>query len=168
MNRARAALVLSLAFFLGGCGFHLRGATVLPEPMTRTELSGATTEGPLGIEIAQVLRSAGGALVGPGEGGTAVLHIVSERMNRRVASVGAGGKASEYELRYVLTAALRTPEGEILAPQQSVTVVRTYGFDPNNVLGASNEEELLRNEMRRQAVRQLLRQFNRRLQPVQS
>ncbi|MFA5530100.1 MAG: LPS assembly lipoprotein LptE [Thiohalomonadaceae bacterium] len=165
MSRWRAVWVLGLAAALAGCGFHLRGAAVLPEEMVRTELRGALPEGPLGIELAQVLRNAGGALVGPGEGGTAVLHIVNERFDRRVASVGAAGKASEYELRYALKAVLRTPEGKNMAPQQSAVVVRTYGFDPANVLGASNEEELLRGEMRRQAVRQLLRQFNQALQP---
>ncbi|MGE0081727.1 MAG: LPS assembly lipoprotein LptE [Thiohalomonadaceae bacterium] len=165
MSRLGAAWVLGLAVVLTGCGFHLRGATVLPEEMLRTELRGAVSEGPLGIEIAQVLRNAGGALVGPGEGGTAVLHIVNERFDRRVASVGSAGKASEYELRYALNAVLRTPEGDNMAPPQSVVVMRTYGFDPANVLGASNEEELLRGEMRRQAVRQLLRQLNQALQP---
>lgn len=160
MNRLRTGLVLFLVTALAGCGFHLRGAVALPEAMTRTELRGAPPEGPLGIEIAQVLRNAGGTLVGPGEGGTAVMHIVSERFDRRVASVGETGKASEYELRYVLTAALRTPDDKALMPEQSVAVVQTYGFDPANVLGSSNEEELLRGEMRRQAVRQLMRQIN--------
>jgi LPS-assembly lipoprotein len=164
MSRWRAAWVLGMAVVLAGCGFHLRGATVLPEAMTRTELRGAEVEGPLGVEVAQVLRNAGGALVGPGEGATAVLVVANERVHRRVASVNAAGNASEYELRYVLTAALDAPDGEALAPQQTVTVVRTYNYDTSNVLGASNEEELLMVEMRRQAVRQLLRQINRQAQ----
>lgn len=164
MSRWCVAWVLSLSVMLAGCGFHLRGASVLPAEMVRTELRGAAPEGPLGIEIAQVLNNAGGALVGPGEGGTAVLHIVNEHFDRRVASVGAAGKASEYELRYTLSAVLRTPEGDNIAPEQAVSVMRTYGFDPANVLGASNEEEFLREEMRRQAVRQLLRQLSQALQ----
>ncbi|MCK9532652.1 MAG: LPS assembly lipoprotein LptE [Gammaproteobacteria bacterium] len=164
MSPLRAALLLVLSAALAGCGFHLRGATVLPEAMTRTELRGAAVDGPLSVEVAQVLRNAGGAVVGPGEGATAVLHVANERVHRRVASVNAAGNASEYELRYVLTAALNAPDGEILAPQQTVTVVRTYNYDTSNVLGASNEEELLLVEMRRQAVRQLLRQINRQAQ----
>jgi outer membrane lipopolysaccharide assembly protein LptE/RlpB len=40
-----------------------------------------------------------------------------------------------------------------------VTLLRDYRFDPDNVLASGSQEAALQNEMRRYAVRQILRRL---------
>lgn len=147
------------SLFLSGCGFHLRGAAVLPPAMRDTLLEGIDRYSPLGDELANALSLAGGKLASDRGSATAVLHIVGERFDRRVLSLGADRKANEYELHYQLTYKLLSPKGETLVPQQKVNTVRDYVFNSSEVLGKEQEEETLRSEMRGYAVRQMLQRL---------
>lgn len=147
------------SLFLSACGFHLRGAAVLPPAMSETLLEGTDRHGPLGDEIANALSVAGGQLVSGRESATAVLRILGERSDRRVLSVGADRKVDEYELHYQITYQLLSPKGEVLVPQQTVNAVRDYQFSSAEVLGKEREEETLRSEMRGYAVRQMLQRL---------
>ena len=159
MNALRTALLVTLAAALAGCGFHPRGAVVLPESMARTELRGIDPHGELAAEIAAVLTDAGAQVVGPGAAASAILTLSGERFDRRVASVDGAGKASQYELRYRLTGQLHGPGGGVLTPAREASVTRLLNVDAATALGTASEEELLRREMQRDAVRQLVRQL---------
>jgi LPS-assembly lipoprotein len=137
----------------------LRGQVVLPEPMQNTAILGVDPYGPLAADITDVLKGAGARVASPGEAGDAILSVSGERFERRVASLDATGKATEYELRYVLDAVLLDAEGRPLISPQSASVTRTYAYDADNVLANASEEEMLRSSMRQSGVRQLLRQI---------
>jgi LPS-assembly lipoprotein len=149
---------------LVSCGFHLRGAVVLPPQMERTQLVGVDPRGPLAQEIAAALEDAGARVVA-GDA-TAQLVVSGEREARRLLSVGSTGRASEYEITYQFSFELRAPAADakegvaaaavVLVPQQTVSLNRDYAFDPNSVLAKGDEEALLVREMRTFAVRQML------------
>jgi len=161
----RGLLLLLLAtgsLSLVACGFHLRGAVVLPPQMERTQLVGIDARSALAEEIRTALENAGARVVEVDA--TAQLVISGEREARRLLSVGSTGRASEYELTYQFSYELRAPAqdktGEaitvVLLPQQTMSLNRDYSFDPDNVLGKGEEEALLLREMRAFAVRQML------------
>lgn len=155
---AAALAILLLCASIAACGFHLRGAVTLPEAMARTELRGVAEGSALAAEIGAVLAQSGGDLVTAAGAPTSTLEVLGERSERRVASVDSAGKVNQYELRYELRARL-VDEGVVLVPEQSVSASRLLDFNGNAVLGAADEEEMLRREMRGQAVRQLIRQL---------
>lgn len=158
--------LVSCISLLSACGFHLRGAVQLPAAMARTRITGTAPRSALADDIAAALETAGVQVVG-GDAG-AVLQIIRERNARRLLSVDNLGRASEYELSYQLSFELRAPtpidaaanpklaKPKIWVPEQTVTVLRDFTFDPNNVLGSGNEESLIRDEMRRSAVNRML------------
>jgi LPS-assembly lipoprotein len=152
------ASLLPGTWLLAGCGFHLRGEVTLPKAMARTEIRGIEFHSPLGETIADVLADAGAQAVDTGEGGSASLAISGESFGRRVSSVDSTGKATQYELRYTLAGSLLDHAAKVLVPPQNVLVIRILNFDSANVLGSTSEEELLRSEMRRDGVHQLIRQ----------
>lgn len=158
-RRSVAVIVLMLmSGALTACGFHLRGAVVLPEEMERTYLQGVPVDSALAEEVKAVLDSSGGAVVTRLADATAILQLGGERTDRRVASVDSSGKVREYSLRYSLPFTLLTPAGDVLLPTRTVQTARSYNFDPDNVLGAGTEEAVLLREMRGFAVRQMIRQ----------
>lgn len=161
MTRFSLFLVSCALFLLAACGFHPRGALSLPQGAEKIYLSGIAPSTPLARDIAMLYTRAGGTVVDDREEAQAVLDILGERSDRRVAAVNADGRVSQFELYYSLRFRLLDLRGEIIHPESSVGVTRDYAFDPTNVLGKAQEESLLRDDMRQQVVGQMLRRLAR-------
>jgi len=92
--------------------------------------------------------------------------IDNEVLSRRVASVDASGRVSEFELLHSIDlrtlrtvdgvkAGKRTPEDSEQRPQ-TVSVIRDYTYDETEVLAKDDEESILRAEMSDELVRHLV------------
>lgn len=147
---------------LSACGFQLRGAMdiELPPVMERTQVRGTGRYSELGNAVEVGLEQVGVGLAASPELATAFLDL-DERFGRRVASIGSDGRVNEYELHYRLRFALRDAEEQTVVPEQDIDLYRSYAFDPGQVLAKSNEEALLRDEMMRAAVAQMLRRLEK-------
>ena len=153
----RLVLALSIAAVAGGCGYQLRGGSshLLPP-------GGVHVEGPTGIgdPIRHMLEGAETRTRPAGETPDLRLLLGDETFRRRVLSVDPRtGKESEFELSYQVAFRVLDARGEELVPQQTVTLLRDYVFDPNAVAGKSHEERTLHAEMRRDAAGQILRRI---------
>ena len=151
-------LVLALAIAAtGGCGYQLRGAVSLPPA-----LDGIRVTGPAGIRgaLTQMLESGGAGVRQESESANAVLRLSRERFTRRVLSVDPDtGKEREIELAYSVAFRVAGGDGEELMPEQTVSLLRDYVVDTGAVLGKSREENVLREEMRRDAAGQIARRI---------
>lgn len=159
MNPLRIPLLLAALVLLSGCGFHLRGGAVLPENVSRVYLSGGNQV--LRDELTVFLEDAGAQVVSNREQADAVIAVNDEGYDRRVLSVDPRtGKSREFELAYSMSYSVSRSDGSPLLAPQRVQLTRDYVFDPDAVIGKSREEDVLRREMRRDAVQQMLRQMN--------
>lgn len=158
MSLSRRTLLLLLLPLLGGCGFHLRGAVMLPQSMSNTVIVGADGS-ELYYEIENALRNSGGNVAQSMDATTSVLLINGQSISRRVLSVDSQGRDAEYELTLKLIFSLRDPSGRQIADKEKVTVNRDFSFDPDNVLAKGEEETALRSEMLRQGVAQMMRRL---------
>lgn len=156
----RRLFIVALLATLSGCGFHLRGSVSLPMVMERTLVTGVASYGELAREIEAGLLQGEAQRVADGAQATARLSVVRDEFDRRVLSVDAGGKVSEYELNYQLTFSLHDAEGRLLLGEQTVSLSRDFAFDSASVLGKGEEETLLRSELRRAAVQQMFRRLH--------
>lgn len=148
---------------LSGCGFHLRGSVELPAALESLYIAGTPSDGELAVAIEIALASNGGQRAADRETATAVLAIEDERFTRRVLSVDSSGKALEYELNYRLAYTLYSVEGKELVAYQRIEQQRDYLYDAGNVLGMSDEEQALRETMRRSGVNRMLQRLRRSL-----
>jgi len=156
--------VIVLSLLSQGCGWRLRGQIDLPPGMEKTFLSGVDFYSELGVEIQARLQGAGAGLVQDKSAATAILHIVTNKIEKRVLSIDSSGRAGEYELSYLLVFRLMDQHGAVLVNDQTVTTLRELRFDPNNVLSTGDEEERLRKDMLQFSVRQMLNRLNISLQ----
>ena len=124
------------------CGFHLRGSTA------------GLSAGDIvvhGVEASHPL-----ALALTGQNGQTKprfdVQIERETWDRRVSAFGSDGRAVEYELKYDVSFKLRDIAIDRNGPQDSVRILRFYGFDPAQALAKSAEETSLRAEMIREAA----------------
>lgn len=155
--------ILVLTSMLSACGFHLRGDVPIAPVLQQTHISGAAVFSDLYVEIKRRLERAGAKVSDTPLSTDTVLAIISDQLNRRVLSVDALGRASEYELTYSVEFDVHDPKGTLLVPRQSVNQLRDYKFDPNNVLAKDTEEVTLRKALVAAAVQQMLRRIDAEL-----
>ena len=156
------ARVLSIALCvlaLTGCGFELRGSASLPPEMDRTRLQVADPDSLFARELRLLLAANGVTLVDAAAEDAAVLRILRQRLDRRTLTVSGNARVREYELVFELRFALDGPGGETLVAPEILRLARDFQFDEQEILGATSEEELLREDLRRSMAAALIRRL---------
>lgn len=154
MHRSNS-LVLLLALTLTACGFQLRGAA---------DLSFKTLyiQGPklsISRELQQSLKANGIQVVETAENAELLLELVNEVNEKRILSLSGGGLVREYELNYIVNFRTREPANALWGPVQTVQVRRDFSYNDNALLGKLDEEAKLNTDMRKDAVREVLRRL---------
>ena len=140
----------------------MRESVSLPERLQATAVQGANEYSNLGLSLKRAFRQAGYPLTTPGNA-SAILVITKNTVSRRVLSVTTAGVANEYELKYLLRFKLMDSENKQLMPEQTITLYRSYRYDPDIVLAKAAEEERLQKDMTEVAVKQLMRRISTKL-----
>ncbi len=155
--------LLLVWLLLSGCGFHLRGAVALPPDKRVIALAGVDLDHPFARDLQRLLALVEGRLTtDPQEAGSVVVvHQIHQ--DRRIVSLDEHGKAIEFELIYRVRFEARKPDGTVLLPLQAITIRRIYLNPQFQIIGKSQEEGVIREEMRREAARILLRRLQRSL-----
>ncbi len=154
--RALPAWVLALCL-MAGCGFQLRTWDLAHLDLhVHVKADGmSTVAGPL----RSALRQAGAALSQSAADADVVVDIQDERRTRHVASVTAGARAAEYEVETAVQYAIRTPQ-ETLQEPRWVQAARVFTIDSNSLVGSSEEQVLIEQELQTDLVGQILRNLN--------
>lgn len=150
------AFVALIALSLSACGFALRGSYTLPSIISPISVVGEdnTTQRDL---IAGIQR-AGGVI---SEAAPLRLHLTDERITRQTTSIDSRAKAAEYTLFFELEYQLRYPSGVPATPERVIRLRRTYQFDNTRIVGKYEEENTLIDDLRQQAVAQIMTQLTR-------
>lgn len=148
----RFLIPVALLLTAAGCGWHLRGVHDMPDAMAVTYLNGPNQTSELLRYIRRDLKAAGIEVVRDPAPGAAVLHI-RPQSGLRTLSVGPDGKAREYELYYTVQFRVDKPDSAFEVPEQQVTLIRDFIFDPLDSLAVGQERALLEESMERDLAR---------------
>ncbi|MGH8551706.1 MAG: LPS assembly lipoprotein LptE [Methylococcales bacterium] len=152
----KLALVIVLGGVLSACGFHLRGDVDLPLGMKSIYAQGFQPGSQFLTYLDQSLKHSDGHLTTQRQDAGLILNALNEQFERREVSLSQAGKTNAYGLHYVLTYELQNPDGTVIGQQQTITIDNEY-FNPQiDVIGKSEEENIIRKEMYQKAVRNLL------------
>lgn len=161
-GQPRLVLIGVLALGLSACGFHLRGAVDLPEDLRNIYLD--TDDSNLTRELSALLEDGGGTTVPVREDADVILKVGPGLFDRRVLSFDPDtGKELEIEISYALAYSAKRLDGETIQARRVLTLQRNYIFDSSALLGTTRQESTLRQEMRRDAVQQILRQLGEKI-----
>ncbi len=152
-----SGFILLIMLIISGCGFHLRGDIILPALYERVYVVDKGYSD-VGKSLSRALENVGSKIVSSPEAATAVVTVLSRGTQRRALNVG-GNRVREFELQLDITFVVQDREGVQLADQQTISVVRNFQNDPNNVLAKDNEEQIIRREMMQPAIIQVLRRM---------
>lgn len=156
---SRLTIVLALSVMLAACGFQLRGTANLPQEMSTTHVQVGDDTTLFIRELKLLLQANQVRVVEAPEPDAATLVIARQQLNRRPLTIAGDARVREFELIFNLEFRLLDKAGEELIGPESVRLVRDFRFDEQEILAATREEELLREELRRNMAAQLIRRL---------
>jgi outer membrane lipopolysaccharide assembly protein LptE/RlpB len=159
LKQLNTVLALALIMVVSGCGFKLRGtAEPLPEQVRQLTLVGIDRSGDFYQALAHQLIGAGATLdqIESSEG-SALLTIHNVKQSRDEISVSGG--LTLYRTNLLVSFSLSRGEQERLIESRQLRASREFSFDSNNPYGLEQQERLLRSDLQRELVAQLVRQI---------
>ncbi|NOY16739.1 MAG: hypothetical protein GXP23_07410 [Gammaproteobacteria bacterium] len=156
----RLALILLLTTgLLSGCGFHLRGTVVLPDSIRTVSIS--SPDGKLKNILTDRLESSKVTVVNSPTSDSAVIKITRANFSREVKTIDERGKSTGYVLIFKVSYQVLDSRGKELIKPSVASARRDYNFSQSQLLSATREEGLLRDEMRGDAAQGILSKMSR-------
>ncbi|KMW72921.1 LPS biosynthesis protein [Photorhabdus luminescens subsp. luminescens] len=158
MRHRILTLLLGLAVLVtAGCGFHLRGTTQVPPELKKLQLTSGDPYGPLARSVRQQLRLNNVTILEDGSADIPILKLIGSSENKDTVSVFQDGKAAERQLTLYVDAQVIMPNGSVYPLRSRID--RSFFDNPLEALAKDAENEIINQEMREQAARQLVRQL---------
>jgi LPS-assembly lipoprotein len=154
----RAVILAACIAGVGACGFRPRQQVSLPPNLATLRVETPDRYGSLQRDLELALRR-GGATIVERATGSAVLRVSKASIDRLPLSIGDTGRVSEYLLRYTVEFELVDAAGQVVLPRQTIEMDRDYTFDTAQAFGTPGEEELVRAELERDMVQNLMRRI---------
>lgn len=159
MKRRSILPLLVLGLVIAGCGFRAAGARALPEPLQRVRIDMVApyrvSEPPVETSLRTRLTQRGAEVVEIDDADVTVIRLTELRESREVLSVGADGKALEYELILRVNYEVRTGQ-KVWVPPTAIEVRRDYSFNAQQILPKEQEAERLREYLEDEMAEMLL------------
>ncbi|MDH3465780.1 MAG: LPS assembly lipoprotein LptE [Gammaproteobacteria bacterium] len=153
--RQTVCMLLLSTVLLSACGFHLRGKIDLPPSLETIRIT--SPDGDLRTYLADALDFSGATVTGSDDG--ALLDVVDVRFERRVRTVDTRGLATSYMLHYAVDFRVEDASGASLLDSATINLKRDFNFDSTQVLEKEDEEQFLRDDMRRAAAQRIVRRI---------
>ncbi|TSJ90233.1 LPS assembly lipoprotein LptE [Gilliamella apicola] len=151
------ALIL-LTILLSGCGFHLQYEPEVPASFKTLSYESGDPYGRLSRDIKELLRDNGVTLAeANNKAKYPSLRIVSDSLDRSTISIYQDGKAAEYQLVLAIQAQV-VIAGEQIHPI-NVRIFRTFFDNPAAALAKTVEQNLIEDEMYKQAAKDIIRKL---------
>lgn len=161
LHTLRFALLSAVMLATAACGYTLRESTPLPRVLGSVAIEAVDLDSPLVVDLQRELQAAGATLKPLNSAGASTLRIQSEIADRNVISLDDRAKVGEFELLYRVVYAVDGGDGKPLLRDTPIQLSRVYSFDEQQAIGASQEEEIIRAELRREAVRMIMERLQR-------
>ncbi|WP_325893588.1 LPS-assembly lipoprotein LptE [Grimontia sp. NTOU-MAR1] len=154
----RTLLVVVAALATASCGFHLRGSYNLPEEIQKLSVTSFDKYGKLTREMKTQLRLHDIDVIPPAQT-ISNLHLKGESYGESTLSLYQNSRVAEKQFAYTVSYSVTVPEKG--SYNFSTSLSRTYLDNPLTALAKSVEEEMLAQEMRVEATKQIMRQLAR-------
>ena len=151
---------LLMAAAVAGCGYQLRGST----PQSRVAFDSVYLETTSGTPLERELRNAILAqtkLAADAKSAPVTLRILSEAQEKKILTLNAQGQVREYNLLYRLRFEITDKDNKKLLPPNELALQSFLSYSISQALPKEIEEKMTFNDLRRDAVNQIMRQLAR-------
>ena len=148
----RLSLILLILTSLCACGFALRGSNLEPLKQSKVYVNSSDASN-ITREIREQLKFADVPIARTATEADYVVDIRDEKFERKVLSVsGDTGKVEEFEILYYAYLSITGPGGKTLIKSEPITGQRDFTYVEDSVLGKSDEEFQLQEDITRQSA----------------
>ncbi len=152
-------ILICLLLLTTACGFHLRGSQLTEFDISNIYINPSSAPR-LAREVKSQLAGAGVTLASSSQGASYVVTLKEEKFEKSVLSVNPStGKVEEYQLVFNAKIDATHTDGRNIVEDDKVRTSRDFTFDEDSVLGKFSEEEILQDDLIRQAASQVLRRL---------
>lgn len=149
----KALFIVASITALSACGWHFQNGTLIPRELRTLTFESPDPYSEMSVAMRNQLQANNIQLVNSAQG-IPVLRINKFRENNEVASVFKRGREAEKVLMLEVEASIRLANGE--SHPITAKVNRTFFDNSRAALAKSAEREVIWNDMREQAARQLI------------
>lgn len=150
----KTGILVVLTLLLSSCGFHLRGSSQMAAANTPVYLDTGTLSSALARQAKLSLLQRQWPLTDDPEQAKTRIELIAEHSERHPLSQHANGQIAEYQLSYQLRYRVLSPGQTGL--ERIIRRQRNYLDNREQVLGKAQEAEQLLEELREDALSQLL------------
>ncbi len=155
------AIPLILTILISGCGFHLRGMVDVPQWLNNVAIIVQQAHRDLAPLLQNQLQ-AYNLYVNPDPNvANYWLIIENDNIQQNITSISSSTTPRQYQLIYTVRFKLQRAKGQDIMPSNQIMVTRQVTINSDRILGSNEEEELLKSEMRRDAVIQIINRISR-------
>lgn len=153
--------LLILTLLLASCGFHLRGqGGGFTFPFQTLFILSPNANAPFIVDLKRTVQLYNIKLADSSANAQLTLHIVSETMSKQILSLSDAGRVREYQLNYRVSLRAYDIKLDEWVPADEIVLQRYLSYDNTQVLAKEMEETLLYQDMRNDAVQQILRRLS--------
>ncbi|KGQ42554.1 hypothetical protein JP30_00860 [Gallibacterium anatis IPDH697-78] len=152
MHKLKYIFALSATLLLSSCGFHFANDQLSQKLFKEVKLSSGDKYSDITIAMRKELRTHGVTLVE--EGNVPTLKLNGSTSSDEVVSVFKQGREAESLLSLSVSASLQMPDKKQYPIE--VQVSRTFFDNSRAALAKNAEQQLIRNDMYKQAAQQIL------------
>lgn len=145
-----------LTLGMSSCGFHLRGVQPVSPELKNLYLKTKDPYGQLTHNLQDAFQLAGIQLAESPSAANYVLDILSETQAKELISVSGTQQTRQYNLILTVTFRITTPNDTVVLAPQQLSETRVFTMQANQILGDSNEEIGMYQQMRRDIVNDIM------------
>jgi LPS-assembly lipoprotein len=149
-------LLPAIVLLLSACGWQLRNAEVMPSNIGSLHIETQASDNVFVSELTRALDVYGIDVVSSAADANYSVVIIDFRQNRRISTLNSSARAAEYQLNEDVDFLITDPAGTPLTALLTASVEQSYEIEERDILSSDNEERLVRIEMRKEIVRQIL------------
>ena len=153
--------ILLMAILLASCGFQLRGST----PETRLSFESLYLDAPVGTplerDLRTVLRATSTQLTADAKSAPVTLRVLSQDQEKKVLTLNAQGKVREFSLTYRVRFEVADASNKKLLQPPEIALQSILSYSEEQALAKEQEERMTFEDLRRDAVAQIMRQLAR-------
>lgn len=148
-----------VALLLSACGFHLAGNRPLPAQLQYVFIDSTqpyrVSEPPVEAALRSLLQRRGGQVLDGIDHGASVIKLSNINESRTVLSINASNTVLEYQI--TTSVGYQVFSGDkVLVPPDTISLSRSYSYNPQAVLAEEIKEARLREYMQKELAELLM------------
>lgn len=153
--------ILILILSTIGCGFHLRGAIVIPSELKTIKITPDNPNETLQRVLRRTLIKEGVIIVSSDAKNVATLEVSEATFAQQVLTVAPNNQPQRIKLQISFTYSLYNKDDKLIQGPATITSSRDFSVDSNNMLSANAEQELIKTELYQDAIARLMRRITK-------